>query len=396
MCIMGSNTEGCGCGKSGPDIISKEDAKLIGQKWYFTGEPCKNGHVDKRYVNTGVCYVCKRNLNRKQNKENIKLTLTCKKCQNEFHVPTWEKDRLYCSKKCQLDAVRKTGDTKTTSNCKICGNEFKHYGERIVCSRECLSKYMSQQRLNENNPVWIDNKEKKICVRCGNEFEYTRRNLHKGQERVFCSLDCSRNNGNNKEFNNNNGNDYKYPREFNGNLKNKIKERDGKCCQLCGSEYKLEIHHIDYNKSNNTDDNLITVCKKCHNITNFNRHFWIQVFTGLNSNSKIIKKGWGLEIHLVNNDKYCLKYLVFFKGKKFSWHKHKIKQELWFCMWGKFECILNTNDGEFFDYFIFKYGDKIEIKPELEHQLMALSNSIIVEVSTTDYPEDSIRIEKGD
>jgi len=28
--------------------------------------------------------------------------------------------------------------------------------------------------------------------------------------------------------------------------------------------------------------------------------------------------------------------------------------------------------------------------------LMALTNSIIVEVSTTDFPEDSIRIEKGD
>jgi len=27
---------------------------------------------------------------------------------------------------------------------------------------------------------------------------------------------------------------------------------------------------------------------------------------------------------------------------------------------------------------------------------MALTNSIIVEVSTTDFPEDSIRIEKGD
>ena len=45
-----------------------------------------------------------------------------------------------------------------------------------------------------------------------------------------------------------------------------------------------------------------------------------------------------------------------------------------------------------------KHGhvDKIEIKPNMEHQLMALSNSIIVEVSTTDFPEDSIRIEKGD
>jgi len=32
----------------------------------------------------------------------------------------------------------------------------------------------------------------------------------------------------------------------------------------------------------------------------------------------------------------------------------------------------------------------------VEHQLMATRNSIIIEVSTTDFPEDSIRIEKGD
>ena len=45
---------------------------------------------------------------------------------------------------------------------------------------------------------------------------------------------------------------------------------------------------------------------------------------------------------------------------------------------------------------LFKEGDKVEIKPGVEHQLRALTNSIITEVSTTDYPEDSIRIEKGD
>lgn len=376
-------------------IISKEEAEKIGQKWYYSGVPCKNGHVDKRYVNTGVCYACKRSLNRKQNTENCRLTLTCKKCQKEFNVPIWEKDRKYCSKKCQLESVIKN-DSRTISDCVICGKEFKHYGERIVCSRECLSKYMSQQRLNENNPMWIDSKEKAVCAKCGNEFEYTRRNLHVGQERIFCSLDCSRNGGNNKEIINNVGGNHKYLFGFNKKLKDSIKKRDGFSCLLCGVSSDLHVHHIDYNKKNNNDENLVTLCRKCHNITNYNREFWTHVFIGFNSNSKIIKKGWGLEIHLVNNDKYCLKYLVFFKGKKFSWHKHIIKQELWFCMWGEFECILNSENGEYFDYFKFKTGDKIEIKPNMEHQLMALTNSIIVEVSTTDFSEDSIRIEKGD
>ena len=377
------------------DIITKEDAIKIGQKWYFTGEPCIRGHLDKRYVNGDACYTCKRLINQKSN-DDTEVTLTCKKCQKEFKVSTNKRFLLFCSKKCQLDSVRLKSDIRTTSNCKICGKEFKHYSERVVCSRECLAKYMSQQRLNENNPAWIINKEKKTCERCGKEFEYTRRNLHKGQEPVFCSLNCSRNNGNNKEINNNIGGKHKYGFGFNNKLKNKIKGRDENCCQLCGDTKKLEVHHIDYDKNNNEENNLITLCRKCHGITNYNRGFWTQVLIGLNSNSKIVKKGWGFEIHFVNNDKYCLKYLVFFKGKKFSWHKHKIKQELWFCMWGKFECIINSENNENFDYFNFKRGDKIEIKPNVEHQLMALTNSIIIEVSTTDFPEDSIRIMKGD
>lgn len=49
-------------------IILKEEAKTLNQVWYFTGIPCKNGHVDKRYVNTGICYGCKRAANRRDYK----------------------------------------------------------------------------------------------------------------------------------------------------------------------------------------------------------------------------------------------------------------------------------------------------------------------------------------
>jgi len=337
------------------------------------------------------------NIDINKNYDNIKIensyTITCKKCQKEFKVPKHEKNRIFCSKKCQISGIKRSKNLNIT-NCLICNKEFSHYGERIVCSRECLSEYMSEKRLNENNPSWIENKETNVCKRCNESFEYTRRNLHKGQKRVFCSLACSRNNGNNKEFIENNDNNYKYPRVFNNKLKNRIKDRDGHKCQLCSSEKNLEIHHIDYDKKNCEDDNLITLCKKCHNITNHNRGFWLQVFIGLQSNSKIVKKGWGLEIHIVNHNEYCLKYLIFFNGKKFSWHKHLLKKELWVCMWGKFECVINTN--EHYEYLKLSKGDKIEILPSTEHQVQALTNSILMEVSTKDFLEDSIRIEKGD
>jgi hypothetical protein len=43
------------------EIITFEEAKEIGQNWYFTGKPCKNGHVAKRYFSSGrrgSCYEC--------------------------------------------------------------------------------------------------------------------------------------------------------------------------------------------------------------------------------------------------------------------------------------------------------------------------------------------------
>jgi len=46
-------------------------------------------------------------------------------------------------------------------------------------------------------------------------------------------------------------------------IRPKIIKRDNEC-KICGSNEKLEVHHIDENKHNNNCFNLITICKKCH------------------------------------------------------------------------------------------------------------------------------------
>lgn len=339
-------------------------------------------------------------------------TITCKYCGKEFEVKYAERSREFCCKSCQTKGSDRVS-IKGKSSCLVCGKEFNHYGAHIVCGRKCFAKYMSDVRWGENNPNWIprEDMEKSKCPTCGKIFSYGRANLHKGQKRYFCSLKCCRTFGankykkvenkegliiNSKEYDNFIEYDSNpYPSNWTDELKDKIKTRDGHCCQLCGVKEDLEVHHVDYIKDNCEDNNLITLCKKCHNITNHNRQFWTQVFVGLYSNSKIVKKGWGAEIIFVNNNKYCLKYLIFFKNKRFSLHHHD-KQELWLCSWGKFECYLkNLVTGEE-DYHIFKRGEKIEVLPGIDHQLRALTNSILVEVSTRDYPEDSARTEKGD
>ena len=66
--------------------------------------------------------------------------------------------------------------------------------------------------------------------------------------------------------------------EFNEDLKLSIKVRDGNECQKCFTRKDLCVHHIDYNKSNNTLINLITLCIKCNSEVNFQRPIWERYF----------------------------------------------------------------------------------------------------------------------
>lgn len=41
-------------------IISKSEAVLLGLKKYFTGKPCKQGHISEKYTNKSTCVECLR------------------------------------------------------------------------------------------------------------------------------------------------------------------------------------------------------------------------------------------------------------------------------------------------------------------------------------------------
>lgn len=48
---------------------SHKEARAIGAVWYFTGKPCKRGHVAPRFASCGRCKVCHR-----QQKANYRRT----------------------------------------------------------------------------------------------------------------------------------------------------------------------------------------------------------------------------------------------------------------------------------------------------------------------------------
>jgi len=74
-----------------------------------------------------------------------------------------------------------------------------------------------------------------------------------------------------------------YGWEWNAELREEVRRRDGYRCQVCGvsqaeCEKKLPVHHIDYDKKNSDPVNLVTLCVSCHTRTNTNRSHWKTVF----------------------------------------------------------------------------------------------------------------------
>jgi hypothetical protein len=70
-----------------------------------------------------------------------------------------------------------------------------------------------------------------------------------------------------------------YGKEFTDELKLRIRQRDNFICQVCNkTNCKLHIHHIDYNKKNNKENNLIALCESCHYKTFYHREKWITYF----------------------------------------------------------------------------------------------------------------------
>ena len=114
------------------------------------------------------------------------------------------------------------------------------------------------------------------------------------------------------------------------------------------------------------------------------------------TNGCCVPKGWGEEIIIENNEMYCGKVLIFNQGCKFSMHYHMIKDETWYVEYGEF--LYRWIDTETADINEEKLveGDVVRQRPGQPHQLEALSNGRIFEVSTHHEDSDSYRVLPGD
>ena len=118
-----------------------------------------------------------------------------------------------------------------------------------------------------------------------------------------------------------------------------------------------------------------------------------------NSSTSItfVPKGWGYEKWIVNNEKYCGKLLFLEKGKRCSWHYHKIKDETFYLQSGHISLYYGWDEdiGKA-EILTLEPGDNFHVPVGLKHQMVALQDSELFEFSTQHFDSDSIRIHRGD
>ena len=193
--------------------------------------------------------------------------LKCIQCNKEFYTYNSEIKKgggLYCSWECRIKGIKKEGNPnwkkRAVKECKTCKKYFKvsfwelRIRPALYCSKKCRGKDLEWR-----------NKFSKIRKENGKSKLEKNSNWRGGK-----SFDL-------------------YTIEWTKELKYNIRKRDNYTCQLCGknqSELKkrLHIHHIDYDKKNCCQSNLISLCLNCHSKTNFTRYDWIKYFRKYISN----------------------------------------------------------------------------------------------------------------
>ena len=70
------------------NVLTKEEALEKGLTFYFTGKPCKHGHISERLVKGGSCKECKNTISAKKREENReKYNKYCREKKKEHYSP---------------------------------------------------------------------------------------------------------------------------------------------------------------------------------------------------------------------------------------------------------------------------------------------------------------------
>jgi hypothetical protein len=98
---------------------TRAEAKAFGESHYFTGETCRNGHIEPRFTGSGVCMACAREksqkwtaLNRDKYLERKTIANDKRSDKNRQYAAEWR--RKHPSRKNAIESVRRAACRQQT------------------------------------------------------------------------------------------------------------------------------------------------------------------------------------------------------------------------------------------------------------------------------------------
>lgn len=108
-----------------------------------------------------------------------------------------------------------------------------------------------------------------------------------------------------------------------------------------------------------------------------------------------VRKLWGMEYWLVNNEKYCSKLLKLNPGMRCSIHAHRKKDETFFVLSGEVQLNFHNSEGELVSSSMLGGGRQFRIRKDQFHSFQSNKQSWILEVSTHHDDADVIRLQES-
>lgn len=161
-------------------IISRQDAKRQGLSKYFTGKPCKHGHLSKRNVDTRVCIECRKEY-RKIYKEQNKKYINGYREKNKEHI-----------KECSKDYKKRNKET-----IKKYTKEYREQNKDYIKKQESIYREQNKEHYRESKREYQKNRKKidinfKIRINLRNRLgRIIKNNTKKGSavRDLGCSID---------------------------------------------------------------------------------------------------------------------------------------------------------------------------------------------------------------
>ena len=121
------------------DKITRQEAKKAGLARYFTGKPCKHGHIAERRVDNGACSVCSAEQSKKWHAEH-------RECMRKINQRNLEKKRIW----------QKNDYAQNPERYRAYAKKYRDNNKEKRCAYESLRK----NRKRNATPDWLTAEDK--------------------------------------------------------------------------------------------------------------------------------------------------------------------------------------------------------------------------------------------